>query len=294
MKRFSERMGYKQSRNKFQMNSVDDALRNRLWNVVSRLYFAYKYSRLRDDDDFRYFVRLLYHEYFKRTFDTIGSLCETTYMEIRDYFLNCEWYEVYDFLEFIANIPIREDPYTFDLIEEDEVRKRLLIQECNKVLEQEMSGYRFVGYKIAPIINNVEIVGIGFALKEASKISSIFEHLDRSLGFLADRKSPDYRKSIEEAILSVEAICKIITNENNATLGQALKRLKDKGIQIHRALENAFASLYGYTSNEGGIRHAKIEWGDVGLEDAKFMLVTCAAFVSYLIAKAGKAGISLE
>ena len=64
-----------------------------------------------------------------------------------------------------------------------------------------------------------------------------------------------------------------------------LKKLEDKGIEIHKGLKSAFNKLYGYTSDANGIRHA----GDIGgssstFEEAKFMLVTCCAFINYLTA----------
>lgn len=49
-------------------------------------------------------------------------------------------------------------------------------------------------------------------------------------------------------------------------------------------MKSAFEKLYGYTSDANGIRHA----GNIGgnsstFEEAKFMLVSCSAFINYLI-----------
>lgn len=67
------------------------------------------------------------------------------------------------------------------------------------------------------------------------------------------------------------------------TLGEAIKHLENKGVNIHPSLKAAFLKLFGYTSDAKGIRHA----GDIGgasstFEEAKFMLVSCSAFVNYL------------
>ena len=71
-------------------------------------------------------------------------------------------------------------------------------------------------------------------------------------------------------------------------MGDALKRLEEEK-KIHPALKGAFTKLYGYTSDEGGIRHAEgLLESDVTFEEAKFMLVTCSAFINYLIAEQGK------
>jgi len=48
------------------------------------------------------------------------------------------------------------------------------------------------------------------------------------------------------------------------------------------------------TSAEDGIRHASIKQAEVDFDTAKFMLVSCSAFVNYLIAQSAKAGMKLE
>ena len=46
---------------------------------------------------------------------------------------------------------------------------------------------------------------------------------------------------------------------------------------LHAALKNGFSSIYGYTSDEGGIRHAMIDDNPCDFDDAKYMLVSCSA-----------------
>ena len=152
----------------------------------------------------------------------------------------------------------------------------------NRLFEREFVGYRFVDNEIAPITDKNEISEIEQAVN--SKFAPCSEHLKKALGFLADREKKDYKNSIKESISSVEAICQIITNDKKATLGCAIKKLKDSKVQIHPALETAFSKLYGYTTDEGGIRHAAgFGDGNVTFNEAKFMLVSCSAFVNYLI-----------
>jgi hypothetical protein len=68
--------------------------------------------------------------------------------------------------------------------------------------------------------------------------------------------------------------------------------LKKLQVGLHPALEKAFLSLYGYSSDEDGIRHPILDDpSSVGFDEAKFMLVACSAFVNFLIAKAGAAGL---
>ena len=76
-------------------------------------------------------------------------------------------------------------------------------------------------------------------------------------------------------------------------MGQALKVIERKGIGLHGALKKGFSSLYGYTSDADGIRHALLDESTTNFEDAKFMLVACSGFINYLIAKCSRVGIKL-
>lgn len=162
---------------------------------------------------------------------------------------------------------------------------------CNQVLEAENSGYRFVGDVITPISSATELKEIEEALGVPDKLRPVAEHIDAALRLYADRENPDYRNSIKESISAVEALCRLVTEKPKATLGEALKALSSK-VRIHGAFKAAFEKLYGYTSDEEGIRHSLMTESDVQSEDAKFMLVSCSAFVNYVIEKCSRAGIS--
>lgn len=84
-------------------------------------------------------------------------------------------------------------------------------------------------------------------------------------------------------------MCQIIVGDESAVLSTALKRLEDNGTVIHPSLKLAFTKLYAYTCDQGGIRHAEGMFeSNVTFEEAKFMLVSCSAFINYLIAEYGK------
>jgi hypothetical protein len=117
------------------------------------------------------------------------------------------------------------------------------------------------------------------------------EHIRAALACLSDRENPNYRNAIKESISAVESVCKLVGGEK--TLGAALKAIRDK-IQLHPALEKGFNALYGYTSDEGGIRHALLAESTVDSTDARFMLVACSAFVNFIIAKASGAEIKIQ
>ena len=285
MKLFSQRKGLKPVKSVIQVDSMDDDLRNSLWNALYVLYWQeVQIPNLSDslNENITILLSSLWINYFKKPIDTLSTYWPNTYKEIRKYFFNCKWYEVYDFIEFIANN--YPDKY-------NKVNSKFM-DFCNSVLERELSAYRFVGGKITQITSEEEISEIEEALENSKPLKAVNTHLKRGLDLLADRKSPDYRNSIKESISAVEAICKLITKEEKTTLVKALKKIKDK-VSLHPALEKAFSSLYGYTSDAEGIRHALLDEPNLSFEDAKFMLVSCSAFVNYLISKAAKAEIKI-
>lgn len=286
MKRFSERKGLKKARTETQVNSMDKALRNRLWNVLDYYYWRRGSLSVEDrrvvrriEGNAASFFRTLWHSYFKKPVFSLSLLWSEDLPFVSDHFFYSEWYEVYDFVEFCASA------YP------DEAVNKKFVETCNKVLEEEMSGYRFIGNQITQITSDEEISELEEALE--SPLQPVRTHLSEALKLMSDRKSPDYRNSIKESISAVEAICRIIADDENATLGQALKVVEDK-VGLHGALKKAFSNLYGYTSSAEGIRHALLKETTLSFEDAKFMLVSCSAFVNYLISKAATAGMEME
>ena len=93
----------------------------------------------------------------------------------------------------------------------------------------------------------------------------------------------DSAGSVRESIHAVESVAKLIAPDAT-TLGAALHALERHGVLHHKALKEALGKLYGYTSNEQGIRHALLDkaQADVTIDEAVFMLGACASFASYL------------
>lgn len=286
---FSQRRGLKPVKNIMQVDSMDEDLRNSLWNAVTVYYLSRMktswdgfYLHQTENNNLINLIRSLWHDHFKKPLDTIENIWNRVYGEIREYFLKCEWNEVYDFIEFIANS--YRGNYNGTSVNEE------FMDFCNSIFKRELSAYRFVDEKIVQITSEEEIAEIEESLKVTSPLKPVNNHLKRALDLLADRKSPDYRNSIKESISAVESLCKLIAKNSKVTLGQALKEIEEK-IELHPALKKAYESLYGYTSDTEGIRHALMDKPNLDFEDAKFMLVSCSAFINHLLTKSSKAGV---
>jgi hypothetical protein len=280
MKRFSQRAGIKPVRVDLQVNSVDISLRSKLWNGLDVRFWSkatkHHFSNANSDDFLLGVVKSLWHRYYERAWDTIPDSWAICYDEIRQYFFSCEWYEVYDFLEFLASLSSVSSAAQFR-------------ETCNSILEDGLSAYRFVGNEIAQITSAEEISAIEETLQAPPALSPVRLHIEQALKLLSDRPKPDYRNSIKESISAIESLCKLLSGNAKAGLTDALRVVASKA-QLHPAQVKAFESLYGYTSDASGIRHALLDEPSLGFEDAKFMLVSCSAFVNYIVGKLVKAG----
>jgi hypothetical protein len=285
--RFSQRMGQSPISKPIQLTSIDNDLRNSLWNAVKMFVLdkqnKHKLSSLDKITQMETFSRVLWLDYYKLPIDTIPNNSEA---HIRNVFYMSKWFEIYDFIEFTIAM---EDGYGGGF----RINTTEYINYCNLILQREFSGYRIIQRQFAPITNEQEINSISTAIDSTSVFTQLAGaniHLKAALNKLSDKQNPDYRNSVKESISAVESIAKVISEGSNDTLGSALDKIKGKA-KIHPAMERGFKSLYGYTSDGSGIRHALMDESEVDFNDAKFMLVSCSAFVNYLITKAEKLGM---
>ena len=152
----------------------------------------------------------------------------------------------------------------------------------NSTFERLDFAYRVVDDIIVEITDQEEIAAIE---KAGTSSSPVKIHFSEALKLLSNREAPDYRNSIKESISAVESLCREITGES--TLGAALKSLEKNGLVIPRFLLDGIEKLYVYTNDSNtGIRHALMDGKELpGFEEAKYMLVSCSAFVNYIQGK---------
>lgn len=278
---FAERNGFALEKT-IQIEDMDRALRNRLYNAVHKFLEPSPFI----NDELKYVIDKLGYrveETAQKNWHWIDTLLQRTISDI-------PWYMPYEIIELFfeakRNYSSRCEYDCYERGSCDEiVWFKGVTAELNKIMEQEKSGYRFLNDKFINITSEEELAEISQATD--SPYESVSTHFRKALTLYSDRKNPDYENSIKESISAVEAMCCIITGAtgSQATLGNTLKKLEANGVMIHSAMKAGFEKMYGYTSDADGIRHGGIDFTNAPAEDAKYMLVSCSAFVNYLVEK---------
>lgn len=271
---FSERKGIKHFSDIVQVNSLNERTRNKFYSVISEifdeLYVDYD-GNLKDE-----FVEYLYKELFSKTERDIPMWGNDYYYEevfntIYTIIIQYDYTDIFTFIEGIIKFLDIADKATYNRYN----YKNTYIKAISNVFKKENVNYRIIDGKVTDIIDEEQINSIEDTLNNPYKVVS--EHYSKAIEQLYSVK--DYANSIKESISTVEAMCQII-NGSKETLGKALNNLK---IEIHPALKSAYSNIYGYTSDENGTRHANgIGEKNATFEEAKYMLVSCSAFVNYL------------
>jgi hypothetical protein len=206
--------------------------------------------------------------------DEFDRSYKTVVQGLKPLFMAGDYTKVLGFLQFAIRHP--SCPYRFE-------------DYIDGALANARAAYRVVEKTIVPIASAAELETIKRALVDlaVSEFRGARTHLHLAAEALT---GGDYPGSIRESIHSVESVVRVL--EPSGDFSKALATLESK-IAIHGALKKGFAAIYGFTSDEKGIRHPLLDdpTAKVDETDALFMIGACAAFVSYLINKARAAGL---
>ena len=293
---FQEREGFRDL--KKQITEIDEETRNSIWNVFVEFFICMRDTdKTLDKENYKKIkyalFRYLWKYYFKKPIDDLpinrgpssyGYNDRKMLDYVKSYIISESSFEdLMAFLEAFNSYNIKR------IGEHCDFKNRM-----NVIFKRENVLWRFVENKISRFTNELEIRSIEEAMK--TPFDNINKHIETALEHYSDKTNPDYRNSIKESISAVEAICKLIVNDPNTTLGRALNYIENNipNFDLHPDLKEAFKKLYHYTSDSDGIRHSLKDKANVTYNDAKYFLVICSAFVNYLLVLANGANISLS
>jgi len=250
--------------------AMPELARTRLWNVV------YEYTLRRVDD----WNQVPNQEKWRAIFDL---LCTEHYgISLQD----ADGEDIFAHID-RCKISIHTDPFNrvLDLIERimrhpmcpDGFSDRMADAFAKSQLPY--SVLRGATPTILPLLSDAEQKAISDGLDDmdASGWRGARSHLDKAIERFKNR---EWAASARESISAVESACKDLTGRKLDEAWKYLEREKS----VHPALVMGFKKLYGYASDEQGVRHALVKHDEANVrhEEAAFMLTACAAFCSYL------------
>jgi len=116
---------------------------------------------------------------------------------IKTEFFSKDWAFVYDVVELIPSLLFPDD-LEYGRRRQNEGVRHAVRAEVNRVLERELSGYRFIEGALVPVADPLEVTEIESAIAQtASRVRGAHEHLQTALSMLARKPSPDHRNAIK-------------------------------------------------------------------------------------------------
>lgn len=276
---FEQAEGVEPLPSQLQLREVSSELRAVLWNTIqhslegSTGHSDYVQPYLEKPWLIILKEELVYRRH--KMVDDFSNIASDRSLEVRRIFEHGDYIAIFGWLEFVLKHPACPQ----------DLHKRI---ESN--LRYSRAAYRVIDKMvICPIGSSAEHATIvkAFADLDTIQFNGARAHLRNAASNLT---AGEFADSVRESIHAVESVSR--TLDPSADLSKALARLGQQ-ISIHPAMKKGFTSLYGYASDEGGIRHALLESGQAKVDeaDALFMIGACAAFVSYLLNKARTNGL---
>ncbi len=151
--KFSQRKGYTKPSEIIQTQGMNESLRISLWNIIDLVVWQsqnFLYTSYGEPEMEKY-SKMLWFSHFKKPVDSRPDRTSDVLNIIREYFFKCEWYEVYDFLEFTVNY-----------LDDEKINEAI-----NHVLERELSGFKLVAGIFTDITDTQEVEILEEALSDS-------------------------------------------------------------------------------------------------------------------------------
>ena len=286
---FSQRHGYARLPEPMQLEEVSDDLRRELWNETRKLLLSLIsfniYSGGRHfTSEGRHFAERILGKLLKKPEDEIDtSKYRIILNDLKSVIIRGKFNIVLDLIEIIAN---------------DTLGKVEFAHTISSLADSFSAAYRLDTtrgpFRFFPRSSKEQ----GEAAKQATEtihgagMDGASTHLRNAT---VNINSGQYSNAVRDSIHAVESVACMIDPRANKTLGAALDSLVTVGLLDHPGLKQGFKKLYGYTSDEQGIRHALLDQDspNVGLDEAVFMFGACASFAAYLVSKHQQSSPSL-
>lgn len=288
---FSQRYGLEPLPQPMQLEELSDDLRREIWNATFHFLTMDRSGNHPSmgmlgavpDHQTPIIIRNVLGKFLKLPHDEIDTNVRfherhANYRQTKKIILREAFNKVLDLIEIVANLPDKPKGTTkfIDIIQHQFERHAAAywLDTSSRPFQFYPRSSKEQGVAMQQAIKTLRESGMEGA---STHLSQAAEHI----------KAQQYGDSIADSIHAVGSVARVIDPRASKKLGPALDSLEKANLLKHPALKEAFKKLYGYTSDEPGIRHPLLDQGspDVGLDEAVFMLGACASFAAYLVNK---------
>ncbi len=271
---FSQAQGYETLPGPLALEELSRDARRELWDLLynhviqsSRSDYGVQFMAA----DWSAIARTLHSEIMKRPLDQFNNRTRRFLDDYRELVLRTlPFNRVFDLLQIV----MRHDRCQPEFV----MGVKVIFERCRLAYLVDTNGPP----TILPMSTREEGEAISDAIRtfHTTGLTGAETHLRKAADLI---NQDDWSGSIRESIHCVESIARGLAPDAAKSLAPALKSL-EKNHPLHPALREAFSKLYGYTSDEEGIRHPLINSSSShsGRDEAVFMLGACASFGSYL------------
>ncbi len=275
---FSQANGYEELPQPLALGEISYQARRKLWDLLYSSAWEREYdwdgTRFNVAESWIFIFEDIHTGYFERTLDEFGNNPNSLLEAYKGFiFSPARFNKLFDLWQMIMRHPRCPRKFVKETAR--------IFEECHVAYVVDTSGPPTILPVATPQEGEALIGALGH-LNEGG-YAGAEAHL-REAGTLTN--AGEWAESVRESIHAVESVARVLDPKDANTLDGALKSL-ERQIRIHPALKDAFSKLYGYTSDEEGIRHSLLEenTSPVGRDEAVFMLGACASFVTYLLSK---------
>ena len=274
---FSQAQGYEEIPGPLKLEELPRKARRRIWD----LFYAHLLKTRSVGSEFSFsgpwfggvwepILKEVHREIFDGTLDDWNSDFDPACKKLRDYIETRPFNKVFDLIQFVLRH--RECPSDF------KKQMRGTFEQCGLAYTIDIARPPTIVPAVTPEEGRALVDAIR-TLREAGLDGSA-SHLRKASEHL---NAGDWAGSVRESIHAVESVARQLDPGAAKKLGPALASIEKRGA-LHPALKGALGKLYGYTSDEQGIRHPLLDRPDsnAGMDEAVFMLGACASFASYL------------
>ena len=281
---FSQRYGYEEPLpESMQLENLSEEARNAVFNII---YDIVSVQGNWGHEENRPAPRMCRHAIascLKISIPEVGFSWEDVFDKLKSIVFDSPFNEVLDMLEYLAEY---RDDRNFSGAETLNGRLANFPNKINGAFDRYGVAYVFdtsrEPFHIWPRTSEAQGVAIQNSvamLKDQGLVAPV-THLRDAASHL---DSMEYADAIADSIHAVESVVRILV-PGNPKLGAAIASLQEKDVLKHPALAKAIKCLYGYSSDEEGIRHALVfqDKANVNMNEAMFMFGACASLAAYL------------